>query len=239
MLHPSQNLLQKWKLEQNTLKKQHVVLDSDELDNLKYIAGVDISFIKDNNIDACACIVVLEYPSLDVVYKKCKMVKLTQPYISGFLAFREVDFIKELYDELVKNSPNFKPQVIFVDGNGVLHPLKFGLACHFGVLCNIPTIGIGKNFLVVDKFDLKQIKIDFQDQCKKGGDYIDIVDETGYIWGAAFQSTDKIRNPIYISIGHKICLKTAISLTHSVCKYRIPEPVRQADLESREFIRNL
>jgi len=98
---------ERWAREQNELKKQLLLEDAftwmlpngmalgsgPVQQDFKYVGGVDISFIKGNNIDACASLVVLEYPSMKVVYEKCEMIKLTLPYVSGFLAFREVGFI--------------------------------------------------------------------------------------------------------------------------------------------------
>lgn len=87
---------------------------------------------------------VLEFPSLNVVYERYQMVRLTKPYIPGFLAFREVPFLLDLLNELRKTRPELVPQVVFMDGNGVLHPRGCGVACHFGVVADIPTIGVAK-----------------------------------------------------------------------------------------------
>ena len=111
-------------------------LDAQEEDKqLKYIGGVDISFVKDNDVDACACLIVLSYPDfkvqyssspssyiIKVVYSRMEMVKLTLPYISTFLAFREIPFLVPLINELRTSNPEIFPQIIMVDGNGLLHP---------------------------------------------------------------------------------------------------------------------
>uniref|UniRef100_A0A0E0GWV4 Endonuclease V n=1 Tax=Oryza nivara TaxID=4536 RepID=A0A0E0GWV4_ORYNI len=96
--------------------------------NLKYIGGVDISFSKEDPSTACAALVVLDAGTLEVVHEEFDVVRLQVPYIPGFLAFREV---------------------LMVDGNGLLHPRGFGLACHLGVLADLPTIGVGKNVLIL------------------------------------------------------------------------------------------
>lgn len=72
------------------------------------------------------------------------------PYIPGFLAFREAPHLMKLFQKLKDTKPQFMPQVILVDGNGVLHQNGFGLASHFGVLADIPTIGCGKTVFYVD-----------------------------------------------------------------------------------------
>jgi len=240
-----------WANEQYELKKQLILHDfnawilpsgevigsGSEFVDLKYIGGVDISFIKDNDVDACASLVVLEYPSMKVVYEKFEMVKLTLPYVSGFLAFREVPFLIKLVAELRTERPNLVPQIIFVDGNGYLHPRGFGLASHLGVLTGIPTVGAGKTFLFVDGMGVKKIKEDFAQKCHKGGDYMELVGESGTVWGAALRSHDDSPNPIFISQGHKVSLGTTMAIVNTCTTYRVPEPVRQADIRSRQYLR--
>jgi len=229
-----------WAEEQNLLKVQ--LLEEDSMDflspgSLSYVGGVDISFVKDSEVDACACLVILKWPSCEVVYERNELIKLTLPYIPSFLAFREVPFLVKLIDEVRNTNLEILPQLIFVDGNGVLHPRGFGLASHLGVLTGIPTIGIGKTYFFVDGIDLKSIKQNFKEKCIKAGDAFLLTGDSGRIWGAAFKSTDSATNPVYVSVGHKICLATAIKLTTDACQYRVPEPVRQADLRSREYLR--
>jgi deoxyinosine 3'endonuclease (endonuclease V) len=113
--------------------------------NLKLIGGVDMSFIKGNDLDALAMLVVLSYPALEVVYEASAMVQLTAPYISGFLAFREAPHLLQLLSHLKREQPSLYPDVLFVDGNGVLHPARLGLASYLGVVAGVPSIGIGKS----------------------------------------------------------------------------------------------
>ncbi|GFO01273.1 endonuclease v, partial [Plakobranchus ocellatus] len=87
-----------------------------------FVGGVDISFIKGNNEDACACLSVLRMPDLKLVYQRLEMVKLTQPYIPGFLAFREVPALQPLFSHLKATAPKYWPDITLVDGNGILHP---------------------------------------------------------------------------------------------------------------------
>jgi len=183
--------------------------------------------------------VILEWPTLSVIESRFEMVQLTAPYIPGFLAFREVSFLKKLLDDIQAEKPEIYPQLIFVDGNGYLHPRGFGLACHLGVLTGIPCIGIGKTLFYTDGLEIKSVKEQFKRECKKPGDHTLLKGTSGEIWGAAFKSTEDCNNPIFVSIGHKIDLPTALEITQMVCFYRIPEPVRQADLLSREYLRNL
>ena len=89
---------------------------------LRYVAGVDISFDKDHSSHACAMLVVLTFPSLEVVHVCSAVVKMAEPYIPGYLAFREVQFLMDRLGQVEDICPHWIPQVILVDGNGILHP---------------------------------------------------------------------------------------------------------------------
>jgi deoxyinosine 3'endonuclease (endonuclease V) len=128
MAVPSDSLQQQWKLEQNDLKTRLVLEDqlSVPVDDIRLVGGVDISFIKGDNVNACASLVVVELPSLkvtcqknnlpqnscceQVVYERHSMVQLTEPYISGFLAFREVNHLVTLVHELQHDTPSLVPE---------------------------------------------------------------------------------------------------------------------------------
>lgn len=225
-----------WIIKQNHLKTK-LVCENQLQDDIQYIGGVDISFVKGNLVDACAALVVLDAKTLKIVYQKCKMVQLKETYIPGFLAFREVDHLIELIEELKTKRPNLLPDVIFVDGNGILHPRGLGLASHLGVLTDIPTIGIGKNLLHVDGLHRDTVKEEFAKKCTVEGDYLELEGDSGKVWGAATKTTKKVENPIFVSIGHKVDLTKAIELTQKFSKFRVPEPVRFADILSREYLR--
>jgi len=159
----NEEVRKQWEKEQEELKKQLVVVNDfrwslDGEPPLNYVAGVDISFVKGNDFDACACLVVLSWPDLEVVHSMFEMIQLKLPYIAGFLAFREVPFLLDLINKLRATRPDIIPQLILVDGNGYLHPRGFGLACHLGVLADIPTIGIGKTLIYVDGLEIKSVK---------------------------------------------------------------------------------
>ncbi|EGG24800.1 endonuclease V [Cavenderia fasciculata] len=246
-----------WIVIQNELKTKHIT--HDQIDwvipnnnnnsnstststttstTLKYVGGVDISFVKDNDEDACASLIILEYPSLKVVHKEMEFVKLDLPYIPGFLAFRECPSLTRLIDRVKTQHPRFYPQVLLVDGNGFLHPRAFGLACHLGVLCDLPTIGIGKTFFHVDGLDTKAVKTAFSQQCKQAGDHYDLTGDSGTVWGSAVLSHINSKNPIFVSVGHRLSLASSLQVVQAcTTSNRIPEPVRQADLLSRDFIR--
>ncbi len=98
------------------------IKDQNPFGRLYFIAGVDISFQKDSPTTACAMLTILTFPELEVAHVCSAMVEMTEPYIPGFLAFREVEFLLERLESIKMNFPQLTPQVIFVDGNGVLHP---------------------------------------------------------------------------------------------------------------------
>lgn len=117
---------------QGDLKKRLVLEDGEEVcgwrdgqrmfGKLRRIAGVDISFDKDHDRRACAMIVVLSFPDLQVLRVCSAVVEMTEPYIPGFLAFREVEFLMDRLQEVREKHPDLSPQAIMVDGNGILHP---------------------------------------------------------------------------------------------------------------------
>eukprot|EP00668_Euglena_longa_P001619 GGOE01001912.1.p1 GENE.GGOE01001912.1~~GGOE01001912.1.p1 ORF type:complete len:1281 (-),score=336.11 GGOE01001912.1:239-3772(-) len=165
------------------------------------------------------------------------MVKLDLPYISGFLAFRECPHLVELVSELRSNRPDLVPQILLVDGMGVLHPRGLGLASHLGVLTDLPTIGVGKTFLNVDGLRKDAVLQEIRKHLLKSGSAWELQGESGRILGAAFRSTEDAPNPVFISRGHRITLGTALEVVRRCCKYRVPEPIRLADKGSREYLR--
>ncbi|CAH0494128.1 unnamed protein product [Peronospora farinosa] len=204
---------------------------------LKKVAGVDISFLKGSDEHACASIVVLDYPSQTVLYEAFTYVSLPAPYITGFLAFREVPALRKLYSDLCHRCPDLVPDVTLVDGNGVLHPQGFGLASHFGVLENVPTIGVGKTFLHVDGLTKTDVKNLMAKAREENHDVVKLTGRSGKVWGAALCGTAGVKNPVYVSVGNMLSLDTSLAIAQACSQYRIPEPIRQADLRSREVVR--
>ncbi|XP_058222507.1 uncharacterized protein LOC131332345 isoform X5 [Rhododendron vialii] len=188
----------RWQLPTTTAAATTLVGGGGECEVLKYVGGVDISFAKDDPSVACGTLVVLDLQTLEVVYEDYSAVTLHIPYVPGFLAFREVPILLQLLEKMKTCDHPFYPQMLMVDGNGILHPRGFGLACHLGVLANLPTIGIGKN---------------------------------------AMRSNPGSFKPIYISVGHRVSLATAVKIARMTSKYRVPEPIRQADIRSRDYLR--
>ncbi|KAJ4436205.1 endonuclease V-like isoform X2 [Periplaneta americana] len=198
---------------------------------------MDLSFIKGDDNVACAALIVCELPDFEVVYEDITMVPLTVPYIPGFLGFREAPSLVDAFFRLCDTQPSLVPECLLVDGNGALHPRGFGLASHIGVLCDIPTVGVAKNLYHMDGIvrddDHKQ-KIS---QLCKPGDHFALDTSAGETLGLALKTSASSTKPVYVSVGHKISLVTAAWIVCHCSKFRIPEPVRQADVRSREFIR--
>ncbi|XP_062022263.1 uncharacterized protein LOC133738697 isoform X2 [Rosa rugosa] len=203
---------------------------------LKYVGGVDISYSKELPSMACGTLVVLDIHSLQVVYEDYSVLTLSVPYGPGFLAFREAPVLLELLEKMKAGANLFYPQLLMVDGNGILHPRGKSFdtnpcaihACHFVNEAKLHH---------VDGLTLSGVRqlLKAKEDCAE--DFINLTGRSGHIWGVAMRSTDGSVKPIFISIGHRISLDTAIKIVKLTCKYRVPEPIRQADIRSREYLR--
>ncbi|XP_033896647.3 endonuclease V-like isoform X2 [Acipenser ruthenus] len=239
----SEELHRQWESEQASLKLRLVDSDTEawqrspSFSGLQRVGGVDLSFIKGDDVNACAQLVVLSYPEMELLYEDCRMVTLSAPYVAGFLAFRETPFLVEAVQRLESETPSLLPQVIFVDGNGLFHYREFGLACHLGVLTGLPCIGVAKNLLQVQGVENSERHKEQIKELRNRGDTFPLEASSGRVLGKALKSSDRSTKPLYVSVGHRISLDTALRLTTACCKYRIPEPIRQADIRSREYLR--
>jgi deoxyinosine 3'endonuclease (endonuclease V) len=203
------------------------------------IGGVDITFEKDNQNLGYACLAVYDLKQQTTVYSKIKEIDISDcniPYISGFLGFREVAPLIKLIEETPKE---YVPDVIMVDGSGIHHPNGFGSASHLGLLLDIPTIGVAKNFLNVEGLTRNLMKKEIDNKLLLPDSYFEIRgDQTNNIYGLAYRTISS-KNPLFISIGHKVDLDKALEIVKMTTpNCRIPEPIRQADLLSREYRRN-
>ena len=233
-------ILKKWGKEQYELKEKLIKTDDPSLQNIKYIAGVDISFVKNSNSNSqqlgISALVICDYATLKIVYEDYKLVTIDEPYVPGFLAFREVKHFVNLIEDLKKNSPKYIPQVILVDGNGIFHNKGFGLASHLGVLVDIPTIGCGKTVFAVDGITKRKVEDIYYYDLKKKGDSKKLIGKSGIQWGYALRTTKENDEPMIISIGHKISNETALQIAKKACIYRVPEPIRLSDKISRRLV---
>ncbi|KAH3762817.1 endonuclease V [Pelomyxa schiedti] len=249
---PSWDVKQRWMLQQVELRNKLILTDDHNwflpgapppqlssgvaMCPLTLVAGMDISFFPGSEVDACASMVVLNMPSLSVVFETHALIKLTEPYVPGFLAFREAPALLEILKNVRNTCPQFTPQVIMLDGNGTLHPRGFGLASHLGVLADIPTLGVAKTMMFADGIGDTQANFIFNRFCSYPGTYAPLIGATRGCIGAVVRSNNGSNKPLYVSVGHKLSLDTAIALTLQTCIHRVPEPTRQADLRSRNVI---
>jgi endonuclease V len=228
----------KWKQEQTRLRAKLMLTHPGQTNfDPDYIIGIDISLHKGTDIGVCTGILyrVSDMTHLDT--ETCD-VEVTEPYFAGYLAFREVDFYAYVYHNLINRHPEIQTDdlVVMTDGNGLLHPFGFGLACHLGVLLNVPTIGIGKNLhqyedLQYNRKDLKAKMV--TDSLSE----MDILSKDGSFVGYAIKGPSNT-NPIFLSQGHLVTADDVLRITKSVLFKREPEPIRLADRVSREHLRN-
>jgi deoxyribonuclease V len=178
-----------------------------------FIAGVDISAPKTDGT-ATGAVVVIQYPSLRLVEVETARGRLDFPYIPGLLSFRESPLILAAWQKLTVT-----PDLVMADGQGIAHPRRMGLASHLGLLLDTPTIGCAKSLLCGEHEVLRETP----------GNHAMLIDR-GETIGAALRTKLGVK-PVYVSIGHKIDLETAIYWVLELCRgYRLPEPARLAHL---------
>ena len=178
-----------------------------------FIAGVDISAGRAHQ-EATGAVVVLSYPDFEVVETQSVKGRLDLPYIPGLLSFRELPLTMAACEKL-----SITPDLILVDGQGIAHPRRLGLASHLGLFLDIPTIGCAKSLLCGSH----------EQPPVEPGSYAEIMDRDEIV-GAALRTKPGVK-PVYVSIGHKIDLKTAVDwVMKCCCGYRLPEPTRLAHL---------
>ena len=195
---------------QKTLSEK--VIREDRLNRCELAAGVDVAYDK-NSDKIVAAVAVLSVDTFQLVDKASAEDTVKFPYIPGLFSFRELPSLIQALGKLAST-----PDLIVCDGQGVAHPRKFGLACHLGVLFDIPTIGCGKSRLVG--------KADTPDSQR--GSSTPLKDDEEVI-GKALRTQDNVK-PVYVSIGHRISLDTACDwILRLSPKYRLPETIRFAD----------
>ena len=186
------------------------VIDYDCLNNeINNICGIDVAY--KNNIAFCSALIVNKR-TLEIIESINHKSIVNYPYIPGLLILRESESILSVL-KLIKNSYD----VLLIDAHGVLHPRKCGLACYIGVIIDKPTIGVAKKLLC--GHIMKDNYIEYN----------------GEILGYRIKKTNK--KDIYVSIGHKIGLATATNIVMDLIKdnERLPEPLRLADINSKQY----
>ncbi|WP_290238810.1 endonuclease V [Pedobacter aquatilis] len=186
-------------------------LKFESISNVSIIAGADISFNKDSST-MYAAIVILSFPDLKLRSYALDTFETTFPYEAGFLGFKEVPALLKVW-ELIDR----KPDVVVLDGNGILHPRRMGVASHFGILSNQPTIGCAKSLLDGKNYLPEKSKYSTA-EIKNNQEFL------------GFSLRTKVNcAPVYISAGHLITQQQSIEIMKKcVGNYRIPEPTRIA-----------
>jgi deoxyribonuclease V len=177
----------------------------------KTIAGIDCAFSRDKK-RIIACVVLLKLPGFEPIETENAVQKLTFPYIPGLLSFRESPACIAAVEKL-----KHQPDAFIIDGQGIAHPRRFGLACHLGLFFDKPTIGCAKSRLTGS----------FEEPAPEKGSFSPLKDGREII-GAVVRTRTNIE-PVFVSVGNKCLLKDAIKITlDCTTKYRIPEPARLA-----------
>lgn len=190
---------------------RHEVVKKDILAKPQLVAGVDVGFEQGGTVTRAA-VAVLNFPDLTLREHAIARRKTRFPYIPGYLSFREAPAVLAALKKLRK-----KPDLLLCDGQGLAHPRRFGLACHLGVLADIPSIGVAKSRLIGDHGHLHETK----------GAWVPLL-VGGERVGAVLRTRTGVR-PLYISVGHRISLRTAIKyVLLCTAKYRLPETTRHA-----------
>jgi deoxyribonuclease V len=190
------------------------VVRADALGEVRHIAGVDVSSSRfDPAKRVHAGVVLLAWPSLEVIARAGTTLPAALPYIPGLLAFREAPAVTEALAALPA-----RPDLLMVDGQGIAHPRRCGLASHLGVLLDVPSIGVAKSRLVGEAQGVLGAE---------PGASVRVL-ERGEELGALLRSRARA-NPLHVSLGHRVSLETALGWVRATLRrHRLPEPTRRA-----------
>lgn len=176
------------------------------------MAGLDLSPEDRATGQVTGAAVVLTFPDLELAEVKVARARPLMPYIPGLLAFREAPVLALALERLT-----LTPDLLIVDGHGLAHPRRFGIACHIGLLTDRPTVGCAKSILRGSHEPLPP----------EQGAWVPLVDR-GEVIGAAVRTRPGV-SPVYVSVGHRVDLATAVHWVLACCRgYRLPEPTRLA-----------
>jgi deoxyribonuclease V len=183
----------------------------DQWDRIGCVAGVDVGFEEKGAVTRAA-VAVLAFPSLELCEQAIARRHTEFPYIPGLLSFREVPAVLDALAGL-----RGLPDLLLCDGQGWAHPRRFGIACHLGVLTQIPSIGVAKSRLIGEH----------QPVADERGAWQPLVDKDEVI-GAVLRTRAGVK-PLYVSIGHRISLETALDYVMKCTgRFRLPETTRRA-----------
>jgi len=208
-IHPWDVTLAQARAIQERLRER--LIRRDDFAQIETVAGLDIGF-KDGGKITRAAVVRLRLPRLELLERALARCPTSFPYIPGLLSFREIPAALEALDKL-----RGKPDLLLCDGQGYAHPRRFGLACHLGLLTDLPSIGVAKSRLIGEHGTLAPQK-GAQTPLRHDGETI----------GTLLRTRAKV-SPVYVSVGHRIGLETALDYVLAcTTRYRLPEPTRLA-----------
>ena len=189
---------------------------ADRLPEVRLVAGVD-AHSDASARTTFAAVAVMWLPGLEKEACANARRPTTFPYVPGLLSFREAPAILDALERL-----GAAPDLLLVDGQGLAHPRRFGIACHVGVLADLPAIGVAKSRLVGAH----------EEPGNKRGDRVPLR-HRGEVIGAVLRTRANTK-PLYVSIGHRVSLETAVDyVLRCSLRFRLPEPIREADRLSR------
>ena len=193
------------------------IVREDQLGEVRCIAGVDMALNEQSGM-ARAAVVLLSYPDLESLERHVYEEPVRMPYIPGLLSFREAPCVLGAFARLRQ-----QPDLVMVDGQGIAHPRRLGIASHLGLWLDLPTIGCGKSILVGHHAHLSE----------EAGNWVPLIDN-GETIGAVLRTRAHVK-PMIISLGHRISLETSLRYVLACCRgYRLPEPTRLADKLSKD-----
>jgi deoxyribonuclease V len=186
--------------------------------HFELIAGCDIAYhLTEPRL--FAAVVVLKASDLSVIEERMVTREVNFPYVPGLLSFREVPALLEAFREL-----RHTPEVVMLDGQGIAHPRRFGLACHLGLWLNLPCVGCAKSWLIGD----------YTDPGPNAGDAAPIT-VNGEEVGAVVRSATGVK-PVYVSPGHKLDVASATAIVRATLSgYRHPAPTRAAHMAANQL----
>jgi len=189
------------------------VEEEDRLGPVRFVAGADVSYGR-GETTLYAAVVLLDASTLELLETATTVSVASFPYLPGYLSFRESPAVIEAFSKLGR-----KADLLMVDGHGLAHPRSFGIACHLGLALGVPTIGVAKSVLVGEAGTPSPERGSFTPLTYRGDQVASVV-----------RTRDGIA-PVFISVGHRICLDTAVQwVLRCGAGYRLPEPTRQAHL---------
>lgn len=188
-------------------------------DEPTHIGGCDVSMNRFAK-EGFAGFVTLSYPNLETLATAAVKATIPFPYVPGLLSFREIPMLLAAWEPLPE-----KPEVLLVDGIGIAHPRRLGIASHLGLVLNLPTVGCAKSVLMGT----------YEEPGAEPGNWTPLTDpKTGKTIGAVLRTKRNVK-PMFISPGHRITLEDSLALVMgTVRKHRLPEPTRQAHLLTNE-----